>query len=108
MIPFVVLSPRGEERVAGGHPWVYRADIRTVSAEAGDRVIVESARGRVLGHAFYSDRSLIAIRMLATGALAGDPADDALIRRRIESAIAFRRSLAINATACRLVHGEAD
>jgi 23S rRNA (cytosine1962-C5)-methyltransferase len=35
-------------------------------------------------------------------------ADLALIRRRLESAIAFRRSLAIDATAYRLVHGEAD
>ena len=31
-----------------------------------------------------------------------------LIRRRIEQAIAFRESLAIDATAYRLVHGEAD
>ena len=30
------------------------------------------------------------------------------MRRRIESAIAFRQTLAIDATACRLVHGEAD
>jgi 23S rRNA (cytosine1962-C5)-methyltransferase len=36
------------------------------------------------------------------------PADLALIRRRLESAIAFRRSLAIDASAYRLVHGEAD
>jgi 23S rRNA (cytosine1962-C5)-methyltransferase len=32
----------------------------------------------------------------------------ALIRRRIESAIAFRGTLAVDATAYRLVHGEAD
>ncbi len=36
------------------------------------------------------------------------PADDALIRRRLEEAVAFRRALAIDATAYRLVHGEAD
>jgi 23S rRNA (cytosine1962-C5)-methyltransferase len=36
------------------------------------------------------------------------PADDALIRRRIEAAIAFRQTLAIDASACRLIHGEAD
>jgi 23S rRNA (cytosine1962-C5)-methyltransferase len=35
-------------------------------------------------------------------------ADAALLRRRIEAAIAFRESLAIDATAYRLVHGEAD
>jgi 23S rRNA (cytosine1962-C5)-methyltransferase len=37
-----------------------------------------------------------------------DAADDALIRRRIEAAIAFRQTLAIDASACRLIHGEAD
>ena len=62
-------------------------------------------RGRTLGHALYSDRSQIAIRMLTRGDAA---ADDELVRRRIETAIAFRHSLAINASAYRLVHGEAD
>jgi len=33
---------------------------------------------------------------------------NALLRSRIEAAVAFRESLAIDATACRLVHGEAD
>jgi len=36
------------------------------------------------------------------------PADEALVRRRIEAAIAFRASLPIDATAYRLVHGEGD
>ena len=53
----------------------------------------------------YSSASQIALRMLTYGE---KPADEALIRRRIESAIAFRESLAIDATAYRLVHGEAD
>ena len=105
MIPSVVISGRGEERLRSGHPWIYRADVAEVRAEAGDRVIVRGPRGRTLGQAFYSDRSQIAIRMLTHGDQA---ADDALIRRRIEAALAFRTSLAIDATAYRLVHGEAD
>jgi len=106
--PYVVISARGEERLRGGHPWIYRADVGDVHADAGDRVVVRNARGRVLGHALFSDRSQIAIRMLAYGAADTDPADDALVRRRIEAAIAFRTSLAIDATAYRLIHGEAD
>src|SRR5712691_6721754 len=106
MIPTVTISARGEERLWSGHPWIYRADIKDVSAEAGDRVVVRSARGgKPLGSAFYSDRSQIALRMLAWGEA---PADDALIRKRIEDALAFRRALAIDATAYRLIHGEAD
>ena len=105
MVPTVTISQRGEERVRGGHPWIYRSDVADVHAAAGDRVLVRSPRGRTLGHALYSDRSQIAIRMLTYG---DEPADEALIRRRIEAALAFRRSLAIDATAYRLVHGEAD
>ena len=106
MIPTVVITPRGEERLRSGHPWIYRADVTDVRAEPGDVVAVRSARSRALGLALYSSRSQIAIRMLAFGH--GEPAVDALVRQRIDTAIAFRRSLAIDATACRLVHGEAD
>jgi 23S rRNA (cytosine1962-C5)-methyltransferase len=106
MIPTVTISARGEERLRSGHPWIYRADIKDVSAAAGDRVVVRSARGgRPLGSAFYSDRSQIALRMLTRG---DAPADDALIRQRMENALAFRQILTIEASAFRLIHGEAD
>jgi 23S rRNA (cytosine1962-C5)-methyltransferase len=106
MIPTVTISARGEGRLQAGHPWIYRADLGDVHATGGDRVLVRNGRGRTLGHAFYSDRSQIALRMLTRGDDA--PADDALIRRRIEAAIAFRQTLAIDASAFRLIHGEAD
>jgi 23S rRNA (cytosine1962-C5)-methyltransferase len=105
MIPTVTISARGEARLHAGHPWIYRADLGDVHAVGGDRVLVRNGRGRPLGHAFYSDRSQIALRLLTRGE---EPADDALIRRRIEAAIAFRQTLAIDASACRLIHGEAD
>jgi 23S rRNA (cytosine1962-C5)-methyltransferase len=105
MVPTVTISARGESRLLSGHPWIYRADIGEVRAAGGDRVMVRSGRGRTLGHAFYSDRSQIALRMLTRG---DEPADDALIRRRLEAAIAFRQSLQIDGTAFRVVHGEAD
>jgi 23S rRNA (cytosine1962-C5)-methyltransferase len=105
MTPSVVVSVRGEDRVRGGHPWIYRADVTDAHAAAGDIVTVRGARGRVLGQALYSDRSQIAIRMLSRG---DQPADEALIRTRLEAAIAFRAALAIDATAYRLVHGESD
>src|SRR4051812_47698963 len=103
--PTVVISARGEERLDTGHPWIYRADLADVAAEAGDIVDVRGPRRRLLGRAFYSSRSQIALRMLTYGEV---PADLPLLRRRIEAAIAFRTSLAIEATAYRLVHGEAD
>src|SRR5256885_1277283 len=105
MPPAVVISTRGEERLRSGHPWIYRTDVADSHAAAGDIVQVRSARGRPLGSALFSDRSQITLRMLAYGDAV---ADAALVRRRIESAIAFRQSLAVDATAYRLVHGEAD
>jgi 23S rRNA (cytosine1962-C5)-methyltransferase len=105
MNPSVVISARGEERLRGGHPWIYRADVADVRATAGDIVQVRSPRGQTLGSALFSDRSQITLRMLS---YREEPADETLVRRRIEAAIAFRASLAIDATAYRLVHGEAD
>src|SRR3954469_3665599 len=106
LTPTVTISARGEERLRSGHPWIYRTDIKDANADAGDRVVVKSLRGgRPLGSAFYSDKSQIALRMLTRNE---QPADDALIRKRIEDAVAFRDALKIDATAYRVVHGEAD
>jgi 23S rRNA (cytosine1962-C5)-methyltransferase len=103
--PSVVISGRGEDRVRGGHPWVYRTDIADARAAGGDTVVVHNPRGRIVGRALFSDRSQIALRMLTIGEA---PAGVELWRARLASAIAFRTSLDIDATACRLVHGEGD
>ena len=101
----VVISARGEQRVHGGHPWIYRADVVDVDAKGGDIVQVVGPRKRTLGYALFSDRSQIPIRMLTHGDV---PADEALLRTRLERAIQFRESLQLDATAYRLVHSEAD
>lgn len=105
MISSVVLSARGEQRLRTGHPWIYRADVTQAEAQPGDRVVVRGTRGRTLGHAFFSDRSQIALRMLSYG---DEPADDDLIRRRLAAAVAFRQTLGIDGSAYRLVHAEGD
>ncbi len=105
MIPTLTISTRGEQRLRGGHPWIYRTDVGEVQAGPGDIVVVQNVKGRTLGSALYSDRSQIAIRMLTYGE---QVADDALIAERIGSAITFRESLHLDATAYRLVHGEGD
>jgi 23S rRNA (cytosine1962-C5)-methyltransferase len=104
-MPSVVISARGEQRVRAGHPWIYRTDVVDVSATGGDIVSVIGPRNRRIGAALFSDRSQISIRMLTVGDAV---ADRALLRARIEHAIRFRESLALDATAYRLVHGEAD
>jgi 23S rRNA (cytosine1962-C5)-methyltransferase len=104
-MPTVTISPKGEQRVRGGHPWIYRSDVIDVSAAGGDIVQVLGPRQRTIGYALFSDRSQIPIRMLTHGDVV---ADEALIAKRLENAIEYRESLQLDASAFRLVHGEGD
>jgi 23S rRNA (cytosine1962-C5)-methyltransferase len=101
----VVITHRGEERIRSGHPWIYRSDVLDVSAEGGTMVLVQTPRRMPLGHALYSDRSEITLRMFARGP---EPPSLADWGARLDAAIAYRDSLTIDATAYRLVHAEAD
>jgi 23S rRNA (cytosine1962-C5)-methyltransferase len=101
----VTITHRGEERVRSGHPWIYKSDIAKTDASGGDTVRVLGTRGRTVGQALYSDRSEITLRLLTRGVGA---VDRTLWRSRLDQAIRFRESLGIDATAYRLVHGEAD
>jgi 23S rRNA (cytosine1962-C5)-methyltransferase len=101
----VTINRRGEDRISSGHPWIYRSDLVEVRAEGGQPVLVQGPRRVPLGYALYSDRSEIALRMLSRGGEA--PTVDTW-RARLDAAVAYRESLRIDATAYRLVHGEAD
>ena len=81
-------------------------DVGDVHARAGDR------RARARRRAAASLGSRVLQRSIADRAADADPRrragrSTALVAARIEQAIAFRESLAIDATAYRLVHGEA-
>jgi 23S rRNA (cytosine1962-C5)-methyltransferase len=101
----VTIDRRGEDRINRGHPWVYRSDVVHVSAAGGETVAVLGPRKIPLGYALYSDRSEIALRMLTRGNEA--PTLDTW-RARVDAAISYREAMAIDATAYRVVHGEAD
>ena len=88
--PSVVVSARGEQRLRTGHPWIYRADVSDVDASGGDIVAVIGPRRRTLGHALFSDRSQIPIRMLVRG---DAPFDASMLRARLERALQFRETL---------------
>jgi 23S rRNA (cytosine1962-C5)-methyltransferase len=105
VIPTAIISPRGEARVRQGHPWIYRADVIDAAAEPGAIVDVLNQRQRLLGRALFSDRSQIVLRMVTT---ADDDVNEPFWRRRLEAARKYRDRLAIDASAYRLVHGEAD
>ncbi len=101
-----IVNAKGEDRIRSGHPWIYCSDVMDVAdVEPGIVVGVRGPRNRELGHALFSDRSQITLRMIARD---DRPIDLAFWRDRIECAIGFREILEIDATAYRLVHGEAD
>jgi 23S rRNA (cytosine1962-C5)-methyltransferase len=103
--PFAVVSRRGEDRIRAGHPWIYRSDVADVAAGAGDIVRVVGPHQRTLGEAFFSDQSQITLRMVTAGE---ETFGERGWHERIAAASRFRDSLTIDATAYRLVHGEAD
>ena len=109
MASSVVVHPRGVERARSGHPWIYRSDVVEARARGGDVVDVLDPRGRGVGQALYSDRSQIALRLLARGeGRRTHQTVRELVRDRLAQAIAFRASLDLDATAYRLVHAEGD
>ena len=103
--PTCVVTHRAEQRLRAGHVWLYRGDVVQADARPGDIVSVVGPRRRTLGTALYSSQSAIALRLLQRGA-SDLPAS--FWRDRLARAIAYRDRLAIDATAYRLVHAEAD
>src|SRR5262249_1972160 len=122
----VAVSRRGAERLRAGHVWVYRSDVvEADEARPGSIVLVRETTGaqgkggggrsvrasqvladrsvrptRVLGTAFYSSSSQIALRMIAT-----KPVEDVhqLVRERIRAAIAYRERYVRETNAYRVI-----
>jgi 23S rRNA (cytosine1962-C5)-methyltransferase len=100
----VTLNPRGVERFASGHPWIYRSDIADAGGETG-LLAVRDPRGRTLGWAAVNPRSEITVRLLTRGE---HPATPALILGRVRQAMQWRETLAIDGDSHRVVHSDAD
>lgn len=103
----VILKPGKEERLAGGHLWIYAGEIRSVdgSAEGGDIVDVRAADRSFLGRGYINPRSTIAVRLLTRRR---EVIDERFFRRRLEAALALRRRVVTRTTASRLVYSEGD
>jgi len=101
----VVVNRKAVRRVQDGHPWIYKSDVVSSNAGAGDLVRVETERGRPIGWALWSTMSQISLRMVAFDRA---PDEAQFWRARLAAAIDYRRSLPTSSSAMRLVHGEAD
>ena len=102
----MTITARGIERIASGHPWIYRADVADASgAEPGAVVRLLDRKKRFWGQALYSSKSQIALRLLTRE---DRPFDDTFLAERIRAAAAFRDQVAGGAQAYRLVAAEGD
>ena len=106
MLATAVVSHKGAQRWASGHPWIFRTDvIGRPNAEPGSVHVVDN-RQQPLGLALWSPRSEISLRLI-------DRDPDATIdfgwwRERLATALRRRDPLRTVASAYRLVHGEGD
>ena len=92
----------------GGHPWIFSGAIAAglEGAEPGEPVHVHAAGGRFLAGGYVNPRTPIAVRVLT---LEGEAIDAALVRRRLDEALALRQAtLPAGLDAYRVLNGEGD
>ena len=101
----VVIRKRGADRIRRGHLWVYRTDILKEDAGPGSIVSVQEENGSVLGKAFYSSTSQIALRFLARGNVT---IDEQFFRDRFGLADRLRDQLGVDPRLSRRIYSEGD
>lgn len=103
----VRITSKARRWLSSGHPWVYRDDVAEVEAEPGDLVAVVDPDGSVLGHAFFSARSRIALRFVSRER---EKPDHAFFAARVQRAVRARARAGLleQEGACRLIAGDAD
>ncbi len=84
----VTVNKRGADRIRAGHLWIYRSDVvETGEATGGSIVHVVDKARNLIGQAFYSDCSQIALRFLTQ---TSEEIDREWWRKRIREAAARR------------------
>lgn len=107
--PAVQITAKGERAIKGGHPWVYEGEIKEVRGQVENGALADVFAGSAyMGTGFYNASSKITLRLLSRNA--NDRFDEAFWRRRVEYAVAYRRTVMPGRDfhCCRLIHGEAD
>ena len=112
-LPVLHLLAGREKSLLRRHPWIFSGAIDRLAGEEpepGGTVEVRSSRGQFLARAAWSPRSQIRGRVWTFDA--AEEIATGFFRERLARAVAMREALAgrgmIEASACRLVHGESD
>jgi 23S rRNA (cytosine1962-C5)-methyltransferase len=100
------LKPAGEKRLQRGHPWIFSNELETIdkTIPSGEICGVVTSAGASAGAGFFNSHSLIAVRLLKTGAMG---LEEDFVRVRLEQAMKYRKSLNI-AESGRMFFGESD
>ena len=102
----VVIRKRGADRLRRGHLWVYRSDVLDdTQVQPGDVVTVREERGTIVGKAFFSSRSQIALRLLTRHDV---PIDVEFFRSRFADADHLRERLGVDPWLSRRIYSEGD
>ncbi len=104
----VVVNGKGEGLIRNfRHPWIYRGAVKDIvgNVSNGSVVRVVSEDKTTLGWGFYSQNSLIALRLFD---FSGDELAKDWLERKIESAYQLRRCFTLNSNAYRLINSEGD
>lgn len=110
--PYVkcAITPKGEQSILKGHPWVYDTEIQGMEGEPdnGSLADVVSSKGRYLGTGFYNAHSKIRVRLISRNT--NDKFDEAFWERRINHAWSYRKAVMgeQDLRCCRVIFGEAD
>ena len=109
MLPVVVVTPKGAQRLRQNNPWCYRTELESAPEGLGPGEIVRvvDRQKNPIGQAFYAVRSPLALRLLSRRLPEEEPVNEAFFRQRITRALQ-RRSAHRTRDAFRAIHGEAD
>lgn len=106
----VVINKKALRMAQTGHPWVYGEEVVRIDGlwQTGDLVDVYSEKNKYVGTGFINDISKIRVRLVSRNA--NDTFDDAFWRRRVDYALAYRRTVMgeKDFSCCRLIFGDAD
>ena len=108
--PKVICNEKAARSLRAGHPWVYGEETKGPAEpyQNGDIVDVCTEKDRWMGAGFINDNSKIRVRLISRNT--NDRFEEAFWRRRIEHAVAYRRTVMgeTDFRCCRLIFGEAD
>jgi 23S rRNA (cytosine1962-C5)-methyltransferase len=101
----LIIKPRC--RIFHGHDWVYASDVDKYrgAPQPGEIVSLKSVKGRPLGTAIFNSNSQIVARRFS---FRKEDLDQEFFVRRIERALAYRKTLKIDQKVCRILWSEAD